>query len=141
MSFPSGTVIENSNLDSGTDSPANARADLLSLVNTFNQMIASENGNNGVCVLDNSGKLQVAQLPTTINTSVLSLQPTTGVVQIVDCIRLPRKTVADLAIDFPSPQAGDIVNLSNGNAGAACLAIYNGSAWKVIALGATASAT
>jgi hypothetical protein len=141
MSFPSGTVIENSNLDSGTDSPANARADLLSLVNAFNQVIASENGNNGVCVLDNSGKLQVAQLPTTINTSVLSLQPNNGVVQIVDCIRLPRKTVADLATDFPSPQAGDIVNLSNGDGGDPCLAVYDGTNWKVIALGATASAT
>lgn len=141
MAFPSGTVIENSNLDSGTDSPANARADLLSLVNAFNQVIASENGNNGICVLDNSGKIQVAQLPTNINGSSLSLQPSTGVVQIVDCIRLPRKTVSDLAIDFPTPQAGDIVNLSNGDAGDPCLAVYNGSAWKVIALGATASAT
>jgi len=141
MAFPSGTVIENSNLDSGTDSPANARADLLSLVNAFNQVIASENGNNGVCVLNNSGKIPVDILPTNINGASLALQPTTNVVQIVDCIRLPRKTVADLAIDFPTPQAGDIVNLSNGNAGAACLAVYNGSAWKVIALGATASAT
>ena len=141
MAFPSGTVIENSNLDSGTDSPANARADLLSLVNAFNQVIASENGNNGICVLDNSGKVQVAQLPTNINGASLALQPSTGVVQIVDCIRLPRKTVSDLAIDFPTPQAGDIVNLSNGDGGDPCPAVYNGSAWKVIALGATASAT
>ena len=141
MSFPSGLVIDNSNLDSGTDSPANARLDLLSLVNAFNLVIASENAASGVCVLDGSGKITVAQLPTTVNTQTLSLQPVNGVVQIVDCIRLPRKTVADLAIDFPTPQAGDIVNLSNGNAGQPCLAIYNGTNWKVIALGATASAT
>lgn len=141
MAFPSGIVIDNSNLDSGTDSPANARLDLLSLVNAFNDVIASENANNGICVLDNSGKIAVAQLPTNINGSSLQLQPSTRVVQIVDCIRLPRKTVADLAIDFPTPQAGDIVNLSNGDAGDPCLAVYNGTDWKVIALGATASAT
>lgn len=141
MSFPSGVTVDTSNLDSGTDSPANARLDLLSLVTYFNALVASENANNGVCVLDNSGKVLVNQLPTNINPATLSLQPASGFVQIVDCIRLPAKQVADLAIDFTSPQQGDIVSLSNGDAGDPCLAMYDGTAWKVIALGATVSAT
>lgn len=141
MSFPSGTQIDTTNLNSGTASPADARLDLLSLVTSVNDLIASENDPNGVCVLDSGGKIAVAQMPTNINPATLSLAPTSGFVQIVDCIRLPAKAVADLAIDFTSPQRGDIVSLSNGDAGDPCLAMYDGSAWKVIALGATVSAT
>lgn len=141
MSFPSGTQIETENLSSGTSSPAEARLDLLSLVTSVNDLIASENDPNGVCVLDSGGRVLVSQLPTNMNPATLSLAPASGFVQIVDCIRLPAKAVADLAIDFVSPQRGDIVSLSNGDGGDPCLAMYNGSAWKVIALGSTVSAT
>lgn len=53
---------------------------------------------------------------------------------------LPTYTTATL----PTPSAaiaGQLVRVSDGNAGAACLAECNGAAWKVIALGATCSAT
>lgn len=37
--------------------------------------------------------------------------------------------------------AGAIIYVSNGNAGAACLAVSDGTNWKVVALGATISAS
>lgn len=36
---------------------------------------------------------------------------------------------------------GRVIYVSNGSAGAPCAAVSNGTAWKVIALGATISAT
>ena len=36
--------------------------------------------------------------------------------------------------------AGAIIYVSNGNAGAACLAVSDGTNWKVVALGATIAA-
>jgi hypothetical protein len=55
-------------------------------------------------------------------------------------IILPTYTVAQL----PTPAsgiAGMLVRCSNGDAGAATVAMCDGSAWKVIDLGATCSAT
>lgn len=51
--------------------------------------------------------------------------------------KVPTYTVAGL----PSGETGDIAYCSNGDAGSACLVVYDGSNWKVIALGATASAS
>jgi hypothetical protein len=39
-----------------------------------------------------------------------------------------------------APAAGQIAFCSNGNAGAACFVVGDGSNWKVVALGATAAA-
>ena len=52
---------------------------------------------------------------------------------------LPAQTVSELTA--LTATTGDIAYCSNGDAGAACLAVYNGTAWKRIALGATISAT
>lgn len=50
-------------------------------------------------------------------------------------------TVAQLASApmLPATNTGKLVACSNGNAGQPCLAYSNGTAWKVIALGATAA--
>lgn len=141
MSFPTGITINTTNLDSGTDSPASARADLYDLAVAVNDIIGSENAANGVLTLDATGKINSTAFPTSITTATLTLNPTSNYVTISDCLRLPAKIVADVAADFPSPQTGDIIALSNGAAGQPCLAMYNGSAWKVISLGATISAT
>lgn len=49
-------------------------------------------------------------------------------------------TVAQLPTAAPE-NAGAVVYCSNGSAGAACVAISTGALWKVVALGATVSAT
>jgi len=142
MAFPTSTVIDTTNLDAGTDNPATARADLYDAVVALNSIIDSENDPSGVVTLDASGKLRTAQIPTTQSvTGNLNLQPSTGIVKIANLLRLPAQLVGDLGDDFPSPQTGDIVALSDGNAGSPCLAMWNGSAWKVIALGATAASS
>lgn len=140
MAFPSGTVISTLNLDSAADDPSLARADLYDLTVAVNSLIDSENSANGVVVLDGSGRLTSSMIPTTISvTGNQTLAPSTGVVKIDDLLRLPTQTLADLGTNHASPQAGDIVALSDGNAGAFGLAVYNGSAWKVITTGATAA--
>ena len=51
---------------------------------------------------------------------------------------LPNYTVATV----PSgAEAGSMIYVTDGNAGSACAAIYDGTNWKVISLGATISAT
>lgn len=45
--------------------------------------------------------------------------------------------LADLPSAVANPYA--VVYCLNGNAGAACVAVSNGTAWKVVALGATVS--
>ena len=67
--------------------------------------------------------------------------PVTGDVtgEVTGQVILPKSTVAEL------PSAADntdaLRSCSNGNAGAACLVYSDGTNWKVVALGATASAT
>jgi hypothetical protein len=55
-------------------------------------------------------------------------------------ITLATFTVATLPA-AAAGNAGRLVRVSDGNAGQPCLAMSNGSAWKVIALGATAAAS
>lgn len=54
--------------------------------------------------------------------------------------KAPSFTVAN-APTAASRGAGAMIYVTNGNAGAACLAISDGTNWKVVALGATISAT
>lgn len=138
MTFPTGTVISTANLDSGTDDPSLARSDLYDAVVAVNAIIASENSADGVLVLDGSGKVPAANFPTTLNPSTTQIfAPTTGIVKIQSLLRLAPNYIDDLAADFPTPELGDIVSTYDGDAGDPCLAMYDGSAWKIIALGAT----
>ena len=75
------------------------------------------------------------------NSSVAINVTTDGVLQITGkSLQLPNYTVAT-AIAITSPAAGQVIFVSNGNAGQPCLAVYDGSTWKRVALGATISAT
>ena len=72
--FPSGVTnnVNTSNLDSATDQPKNARADLLTLTQRVNQMINSFNANSGICGLDLQGKVDSAKLIGQIDTAQLA---------------------------------------------------------------------
>lgn len=141
MAFPIGTVIPTSNLDSGTDSPASARADLLITVEAVNDIIASANSDSGVVVLTGSGKLPASVFPTqiTLSAGVQVINPVDGVVNIRDILRLQPVTVADL--EALTSEAGDVAYASDGDAGDPCLAFYNGTDWVRISVGAAISAT
>lgn len=56
-------------------------------------------------------------------------------------VGLPSYTVAQANALSPQPATGSLIYVSNGNAGAACLAVRSGGAWLRIALGAAISAT
>jgi len=151
MTFPTGTIITTSNLDSPDDDPSLARADLYNLVVAFNQLVASENTASGVLVLNGSGKIAAAYLPGTYTTSgTLAFQPSNGITSINAVLRLPQIVTADLgsATGTTSPSAGDVCYLTNGDAGQPCLGVYNGSVWRIVRLmstvgdvGATLTAT
>ena len=54
-------------------------------------------------------------------------------------LQLPTYTVAEAAA-LPSPAAGQVIYVSNGNSGAACLAVYSDGAWRRVNLGTAISA-
>lgn len=132
MTFPSGTTISTTNLASGTANPASARSDLLSLVNAFNALVASEGQAMGVCVLSSAGTVETTQLPSQYETTGadLNLSPDTGLVKVNDILRLqllPKATVLAL----PYPALGDIAVVADDLTGTnPKLAMYDGTAWK-----------
>ena len=135
MAFPTASVTT-TNLDAGTDDPSLARADLLDAVQKLNTIIAEGGAANGVALLNGSTKLSSTQMPATITaTGVQVINPSSGVVHLQDILRLTSKTTAEL--NALSPNEGDIAYCSDGNAGAKTMAVYDGSNWKVVALGAT----
>ena len=137
MTFPSGTTISTLNLDSPDDDPSLARADIYNAVVALNSLIASENTASGVVVLDSNTKIPGSLLPTTQTpTSTLTLQPSTGIISIRNVLRLYPIVTADLGtyLGTSSPSAGDLVYLTDGDAGQPCVGVYDGSVFRVIRL-------
>ena len=66
----------------------------------------------------------------------LGSSPTNKKITVQNFFKLPTGTVAEVNA-YSNKAAGQLAYVSNGNAGAACLAVYDGSNWKVVALGAT----
>lgn len=135
MAFPTSSV-NTTNLDSGTDDPSLARADLLDAVQKLNTIISEGGAANGVALLNSSGKLNSTQIPATITaTGVQTLAPTSGVVSIQDVLRLGGLTSSDLSA--LTSQSGDIAWCTDGvdSSGAPCLAVYDGTNWRAIELG------
>jgi hypothetical protein len=143
MAFPTST-INTTNLDSDADSPAAARVDLLALTTAVNTIISERNTNGGVALLDGTGAISSTAVPALQQPlGVLTLDPTSTVVKIEDILRLETRTVAQLTTFATSPGAspGDVAYCSNGAGGSPCLAVYNGTNWLRVALGAAISAT
>ena len=140
MTFPTGTQIATINLDSGSDSPASARADLLSAVETLNLVTAEVNTALNVVVLDSNGLLPDTAMPSTYApNNNLTLAPTTGIVKIEDYLRLqiiPKATVL-AAVDMT---IGDMALAADDLTGAnPKLCMYNGTVWKIVATLSTAT--
>lgn len=138
MTFPTGTQISTDNLDSPSDNPNLARIDLLALVQAFNQLVASQNTASGVVVLNGSGKVPSSLLPASFTQSgTIAFQPGSGIVSFTNVIRLQQVYTSDLggaAIGTTAPQGGDMVYLVDGDAGQPCLAVFDGTNWKVVRL-------
>lgn len=141
MAWP-GTTVSTANLDSATDKPSDARADLLSAVQAVNDIINSRAAASGIASLDSSGKVPVAQIPDTITSSGssdITLQPDSDRVTVFYLVNLQPRSVSQLS--SITGEIGDVAYCENGDAGAPCLAVYNGTNWKKIAFGANISAS
>lgn len=136
MTFPTGTVISTANVDSATDDPSLARSDIYDSFVALNAIIASANTAQGVLVLDGSGKIAGTYLPAAWSTTSgsITISPNNGIVNIQKVLRLSQIVTADLgtAQGTTSPSAGDLCYLTDGDAGNPCLAVYNGTNWRVI---------
>jgi len=140
MAFPTNT-ISTANLDSATDDPSLARADILSAVDALNTIIDEANGSGGVAILNSSGKVSSGQMPNSfISTGTMSLQPTNGIVSLDYILRMNTISVAQ-AESLIGMQPGDTAMISDGDAGDLCLAVYDGADWLRVSLGSAISAT
>ena len=141
MAFPTGVVISETNLDSGTDDPSLARVDLLLAVQSLNTIIDGAGSADGVAVLDAGGRIPAAQIPATLSPSagVMTLSPVSGVVKIQDVLRLQILDVA--TVSSLTGTEGDIVYVQDGDAGSQCLAVYDGTDWLRVTFGAAISTT
>jgi len=130
--------ISTANLDADTDSPLSARPDLKA---ALDELIVAGNARgqaDGVASLDGDTLVPNTQLPNTLISSGsnnLTLDPGSGKVAIQDVLNLNPRTVTQL--NALTSAEGDIAYCSNGNAGSKTIAVYDGSNWKVVALGAT----
>tara|TARA_R110000737_G_scaffold329103_1_gene344061 strand:+ start:758 stop:1180 length:423 start_codon:yes stop_codon:yes gene_type:complete len=138
MAFPTGVTVPTTNLATAADSPASARADLLSLTQNTNLIIGSYDSASGICALDASGLVVNTKLPDSLQSSSgnnLTLNPNTGVVRINNLIQLNPRTKAQLLA--LTGVEGQVSFCSDGDGGAPCLAVYQGTVWKVAALTGT----
>ena len=142
MAWPTNSSnIDTQHLDAGTDSPASARANIKTALDELANVIDGRNQASRLARLDPSSKISATQIPDELNTSSstdLTLDPTTGKINIEEILQLKPQTLTELNARSDKEE-GDLAYCSNGNSGSKCLAVYDGSNWKVVALGATIS--
>ena len=135
MTWGNKTNYNTTYLNEDSDSPASARPQLLNAVNELTNVIDGLNTAGGAAKLDDSTTKVVADSGVQA-TQDLTLSPGTGyTVNIENVLNLNPQTVAQLTGITASE--GDIAYCSNGDAGSKCLAVYNGTAWKVVTISAT----
>lgn len=141
MAWPNATITTD-NLDSTSDSPAAARADLYDAVVAVNNIINSRAVASGIASLDSTGYVPQGQINpnlTSISALPISLLPGNERVSIQKIINLTPQTVAQ--VSNISAITGDVAYVSNGASGNVCLAVYTGSAWRQVAIGSNISAS
>ena len=142
MAWPANSSnIDVTNLDSSTDSPAAARANLKTALDELANVIDGRNQASGVAGLDASSKISAAQIPDEINSSSgnnLTLDPDTSVVTVENIIRLTPQTVAQLGA-IGSPADGMMAFCSDGGDSAAqgVLCYYSAGQWRSVVDGST----
>lgn len=135
MAFPT-SQVNIDNLDSDSDNPAAARADLYDAVTKLNTIIDEANGANGVALLNASGNIDSNKLPQTIafGSGNQIIAPSSGIVNIQDIIRLTAQPKSDiLNINTATLTVGDIALASDVNSGTVGLCLFNGTGWVKIA--------
>jgi len=141
MAWPN-TAISTSNLDSTSDSPAAARADLYDAVVAINNIVNSRDAASGIPSLDSSGLIPQGQINsnlTSISALPIRLQPGNQRVTIENILKLTPQTVSQ--VGNLTAETGDVAYVSNGASGNVCLAVYTGASWRQVAIGSNISAS
>jgi len=124
--------ISTANLDSGTDNPASARADLKAALDEITNIINGRNQASGVAGLNASSKITNTQLPDTLISSSstdLTLTPNTGRLNINSVIKLNPQTRAQLYARGDL-QDGMIAMASDGDSTVDTPVYYAGGVWR-----------
>jgi hypothetical protein len=140
MAWP--TTVTLTYLDADTDSPLSARPQIKAIGDAVNDIIAERASADGIASLDASGLVPQAQVPNTLSSSGsndINLLPGSERTSFQNIINLNPRTVTQL--NALTASEGDVAYCSNGDAGSACAAVYNGTDWKVVSLGTTISTT
>jgi len=134
MTWGNKTNYNTTYLQNGSDSPADARPELLNAVNELTNVIDGLNTAGGAAKLDSSTTKVIANsgVQTTNTDLILSPGGSGTTVNIENVLNLKPQTVAELTAI--SGSEGDVAYCSNGDAGSKCLAVYNGTAWKVVTI-------
>jgi hypothetical protein len=141
MAWPN-TSINTTNLDSTSDSPASARPDLYDAVVAVNDIIASRAAVSGIPSLDSTGRIPTTQINpniTSTSNTAITLNSATQRVNIQNIVNLTPQTVVQL--QALTATSGDVSYCSNGDSGNVCLAVYTGSNWRRVSIGANISAS
>lgn len=133
MAWPANSGnIDTSNLDSGTDNPAAARANLKTALDELANVIDGRNQASGVAGLDASSKITNTQLPDTIissSSTALTITPNTGLVNINSVIKLNPQTRADLYARSDLAE-GMMAIASDGDSTLDTPVYYAGGVWR-----------
>ena len=140
MTWGNAGNVSTTNLDSGTDSPAAARADIKAAFDELSNVINGRGTASGVAPLDASSKITAAYLPDEINSSSgqdLVIDPATSVVTIENIVKLTPQTTAQLNA-VAAPQEGMIAFCSDAgdSAGVGIPVYWTGGQWKSMLDGA-----
>lgn len=137
MTFPTGTQIDTANVASPDSDPSLARGDIYNLIVAVNELIASVNSASGVLALDSGAKISTAYIPGTISvTGDQTISPSSGIVSLRNVLRMRQIQYVQLGsmAGTESPTAGDLVYLTDGDAGLPCLSVYDGTNWRIVRL-------
>jgi hypothetical protein len=106
----------------------------ISFANTTT-VLTNTSGNSSINVTD------TPNIVFTVNSNVAATINAAGTLAIAgQALQLPTYTTTQ-ALAIAAPVTGQVIYVSNGDTGAPSLAVYDGSSWKRVALGATISAT
>lgn len=140
MTWGNSANIDTTNLDSGTDSPASARADLKAALDELTSVIDGRGAASGVAPLNASSKIAATYLPDEINSASgnnLTLDPDTSIVKIENIIHLQPQTTAQLNAQSGLSE-GMLAFCSDAgdSAGVGIPVYYTGGQWKSMIDGA-----
>jgi hypothetical protein len=134
MPWANSTNVSTDNVNSASDNPADARADIEAAFLELKNVIAGRGTASGVASLDSTTKVPAAQLPSTLTSTTgnISLQPANERVSVSSFVNLAPVAHASLPT---SPAQGDVAFLTTDSTPATQnrLVYYDGSGWKYVA--------